>query len=281
MATWRRCGTRRESSGLARPCTSPTASGGCARRGQPCGSSGATGCAWASSASPMAASSSLLLRWTNAEPLAAGRHRRASVRGSGSLRRHVPGPAELRHRPPRLYIALDLAIPQLDGAVTVRRCVGTVGHHHDGQGALPVELSQQVENRLSRAGVEVARRLVSEKEARLGHEGPRDRHALLLSARQLCRDPPTRARLDRNLLEHARGLRSRLTRPDTLKLEPPGHVLLDGEVRKEVEALKHDPDAPEPKVAAPVLSESPDILSVHDDPTRGRGLEPGDEIQER
>src|SRR2546428_3781828 len=58
MATWRRCATRPESSDLARPCTSPTAGGGCARRGQPCGSSGATGCAWASSASPMAASSS-------------------------------------------------------------------------------------------------------------------------------------------------------------------------------------------------------------------------------
>jgi hypothetical protein len=62
-----------------------------------------------------------------------------------------------------------------------------VRHHHR---RLPVggdRVAQQREDGRARGGIEVPRRLVGEQDRRLGDQRPRDRHALLLAARQLGR----------------------------------------------------------------------------------------------
>ena len=53
--------------------------------------------------------------------------------------------------------------------------------------ALGVQTLEQLEHLGRGDGVQVARRLVADDELRVGRERARDRHALLLAARQLCR----------------------------------------------------------------------------------------------
>jgi len=52
---------------------------------------------------------------------------------------------------------------------------------------LTMQLRNQIENALCRAGIEVAGRLVGEKELWFGDQGPRQRDSLLLSAGEFAR----------------------------------------------------------------------------------------------
>ena len=65
------------------------------------------------------------------------------------------------------------------------RRVRIVRHHDDRLLVLAIQALQQRQHFRARLRVEVARRLVREQERRIGHDRARDRHALLLSARQL------------------------------------------------------------------------------------------------
>ena len=108
----------------------------------------------------------------------------------------------------------------------------------------PHELSggQQQRVAIARARVEVARGLVGEHEVGAGGEGTRDRHALLLAARELVR-PVAQARgepecvdelVDPGLLVAAR--------PSTVELEREQHVAANVERRHQVERLEHEAD---------------------------------------
>ena len=77
--------------------------------------------------------------------------------------------------------------PQADDAVAAPGQVGVVGDQHQGGARLLVQLEQQVGDRGAGVGVEVARRLVGEEDARPMDEGPRQSDALLLAAGKLDR----------------------------------------------------------------------------------------------
>ena len=63
-----------------------------------------------------------------------------------------------------------------------------VGHHQDRLAVLRDEQAQQVQDLVRALAVEVAGRLVAQQERRVGHDRARDRHALLLPARELARE---------------------------------------------------------------------------------------------
>src|SRR5262245_47584834 len=72
----------------------------------------------------------------------------------------------------------------MDAAFGVPSVPGIVGHHADRRTTL-VELAEQIHHRLAAARVEVAGRLVGEQDQRLARDRARNRHALLLTSRQL------------------------------------------------------------------------------------------------
>src|SRR5207249_3064617 len=71
-----------------------------------------------------------------------------------------------------------------DGARAARRNRWVVGDQHQGRTALAVEVEHQLDHRLAGGRIQAAGRLVGKQQRRLGDEGARQRHALLLAARE-------------------------------------------------------------------------------------------------
>src|SRR5439155_1434644 len=137
-----------------------------------------------------------------------------------------------------------------------------VGHQDHGQMPLLVEAPQQVEDRLPRLRVEVARRLVGQEEPRLGHEGARDGDALLLAARELGGPAARRRRRERHLGERLLGAPARLPPGDAQELQRPGHVLLRREGGEQVEALEGEADLAQSEGAAGVVPQVGAVAST-------------------
>ena len=74
------------------------------------------------------------------------------------------------------------------------RQLGIVGHEDEGRPLFLVELGHELDHARAGGGVEVARGLVGEKQLRAMNEGAGQRHALLLTARQLGRFAPALVR---------------------------------------------------------------------------------------
>src|SRR6185369_14560434 len=151
------------------------------------------------------------------------------------------------------------SVAQLDGALRVARRDRAVRDEDDRQVPGRVQAAQQIEDRLPRLRVEVAGRLVGEDEARLGDERARDRHPLLLPARQLRRTAPGDARREPDVRERLARPPARFPPPDAEELERPGDVLFRRERREEVEALEHESDLAETEVAPGVVAEEGEI----------------------
>ncbi len=81
----------------------------------------------------------------------------------------------------------DAAVFQRDDPVSQLENTVVVGHHHGCRASDPPELFQHLHH--NRACIFVERRcwLVGENDIRIAHQRPRNRHALLLTARQLIR----------------------------------------------------------------------------------------------
>jgi hypothetical protein len=133
-----------------------------------------------------------------------------------------------------------------------------VGDHHDGV-PLVVELAEQIHDLGGRERVEVAGRLVGEDHPRVGDECTRDRHALLLTARQLVGQvvPPL---AEPHSFQRGTGAAPAVVgaRVDERQL----HVGLRVRARDEVEGLENESD---PGAADPgelVLRERADIGPV-------------------
>src|SRR5437899_8290572 len=75
-------------------------------------------------------------------------------------------------------------VEELDRAFSVKRVTRVVSHHADGS-AFPVEVAQQVHNRLAVFRVEVAGWLGGQEDRGLAHQRPRHGDALLLASREL------------------------------------------------------------------------------------------------
>ena len=114
------------------------------------------------------------------------RPRARASSSSGSRRQQLPqvrrGVVPILHR----LVALDASVSHFDDALRVLRDVRLVRHEHD-RDALFVQLLKERHDLDRHVAVEISRRLVGEQQRRLGDERSRDRHALLLPARQLAR----------------------------------------------------------------------------------------------
>src|SRR5882762_6487175 len=82
------------------------------------------------------------------------------------------------------FVRLDLAVPDLDGAVGVVGDVLLV-RHEDDRVALGVKPLEQTHDLFPGGRVEVPGGLVGEKDGRAHDEGARDGHPLALAAREL------------------------------------------------------------------------------------------------
>src|SRR5438552_2185380 len=81
----------------------------------------------------------------------------------------------------------DLAIPHADDAAGVGGDFARVRDQHERLPVLAVQPVDQLHELGGGIGIQVARRFVGEDDGRLGRQRTRDRHSLLLTARQLAR----------------------------------------------------------------------------------------------
>src|SRR5690606_9778028 len=143
-----------------------------------------------------------------------------------------------------------------------------------------VELLQQAQDLLGRLPVEVAGRLVADQQRRVGDDGARDRHALLLAARQfgrLVRGAVRQAHQLQRALRVALALRAAELRQQQRQL----HVLLRAERGHQVVELEYVSDV----LAAPgrqlARTHAIDALPGNLDLAAGGRVQAADEVQER
>ena len=165
-----------------------------------------------------------------------------------------------------------------DAARATRRAHG-VRDHEDG---LPggVDLAEEVQQLVGRAGVERAGRLVGQQDAGLRNQGARHGGALLLPAgdligvlRKQLVDPQTLRQRQKALLH----LAPALPRED----ERQADVVLERKGIKEVELLKHETEVVAAEGRHVALAHPGEILSVEQHAPRRRAVERGEDVQQR
>ena len=137
-----------------------------------------------------------------------------------------------------------------------------VRDEHDRRLAGAVDVEQQIDDRVPGRAVEVAGRLVGQQDRRVVGERARDRHALLLAARELRRIVMARGRAARprpaGVVARAAGVRH------AGNLHRHEHVLERGQRRQQVEELEDEPDARAAQPGQRVLVERRDVDAVED-----------------
>src|SRR3989440_11164480 len=83
--------------------------------------------------------------------------------------------------------SLQLALVEVAHGMRPLDGVRVVRHHHDGLLEFLIQPLEQREHLFGGLAVEVPRRLVRHEDRGIGGDGPRDRHPLLLPARELAR----------------------------------------------------------------------------------------------
>src|SRR3990167_2891931 len=99
----------------------------------------------------------------------------------------VRGARLQRHRVGVALIALDHAVHEMHDAFRICGHVGLVRDHQHGDALFGVQVPEQFHDLLAAVRVEVAGGLVGQQHLRLGDDGARDGHALLLPAREFAR----------------------------------------------------------------------------------------------
>jgi hypothetical protein len=135
----------------------------------------------------------------------------------------------------------------------------------------PLDLDLHVEPQVL---VERAEGLIQQQHLGVDREAPRQRHALLLSARQLARQPLGEWTHMGKVQHSLDPRRNALARP-VMRLEPVGDVLPDRHVGEQGVVLEHDADA------APVRRQVIDALAVEQDPSLRLPHEAGHDPQQR
>ena len=161
-------------------------------------------------------------------------------------RQDAPGCARRRccplsaHRSPRISITLPSTRRSSRARVlSIKRPV-VGGDHH--RGAEAIELDEQPDQALADVGIDIARRLVGEKDVGLGDDRARDRHALLLAARKRRRlvvQPLAQSDPGQQLL-HVLAVVA-----DAPAGQPQGQrdIVERGQMIEQAEFLEHDADA--------------------------------------
>src|SRR5580765_6464128 len=135
-----------------------------------------------------------------------------------------------------------MPVAEAQQAPPVARHVCLVRHEHDGH-ALAVELLEEGHDLDAGVRVERAGRLVGEDDQRLGDERARDRHALLLPARELGR-MVARPLGKADALEHPHGTLEALFLRHAGVEQGQLDILHRLRARQQVEVLEHEADVP-------------------------------------
>src|SRR3989338_943043 len=159
-----------------------------------------------------------------------------------------------RHRVGVALVALDHAVDETHDALGVGGHVVLVRDHQHGDALLGVQVPEQLHDLLAAVRVEVAGGFIGQQHPRFGDDGARDRHALLLSARELAGGVVLPA-FESHLFERprlsgvARG--GGLAAVDQRQL----HVFLRRRARQQVEALEHEAQVAPPQARALIAAE--------------------------
>ena len=124
-----------------------------------------------------------------------------------------------------------------------QRLVLAVGHVDEADAELPLEALQLLAHAHAQERVECGKRLVEQQHARIGDERARERHALLLPAGQLRREP-LRLGLHLDKAQHLTRLGATLDLRHTAHAQAERDVVDAVEMREERVALKHHRGAP-------------------------------------
>src|SRR5690606_2712781 len=124
---------------------------------------------------------------TSAVPPARAEAQQACQRGGLSGAMEGAGPGGVKRVVLASALPHDPAVQQMDRAVAVRGVRLGVRDLDDRRAFLLVQALEQLHDLLALRGVQVARRLGGEDDLRLGDDGPRHRHELLLTTRELVR----------------------------------------------------------------------------------------------
>ncbi len=152
-----------------------------------------------------------------------------------------------------------------------------VRHQHQRGPQLAVELEHQRHDGLAGGEIQAAGGLVGQQHRRLHHEGPRQRHALLLAARQhlgVVAQPLPQA----DPLEHLGGLRAGV--PGARQLQRQHDVLQRAQVAHELETLEHKTDLLGAQGRAVVFAEGEQVLPGQPDRALGGGVQACDDGQQ-
>lgn len=152
------------------------------------------------------------------------------------------------------------------------------GHQH--RGPRSVEPAEQIHDVARQGGVEVAGRLVREQQLRLGHDGARDAHPLLLATRQGRR----KGLLPMQQTDLAQ--RRAHAPPHFLTGRPAGdderqrHVVEDGSFRQQAVVLKDQPHPP-PMPRNLAARQMRQLIAANLNLSAAGPLEQGDQPQQR
>ena len=139
---------------------------------------------------------------------------------------------------------------QRDPVAEVEGFLLLVGHQHRGDAEAMDERAQLAPGPLAERGVEIGERLVEQEHLRLRRERPRQRHALLLAAREFAmRAPLEPVQVHQRQRLAAPG--GRAPRRRAVGFQPEGHVWPDVEMGKEGVVLEHHAEAPARRGQAP------------------------------
>src|ERR1017187_1343531 len=173
----------------------------------------------------------------------------------------------------------DQAVAQLDLALGHRGDVGIVRDEHD-RVALAVQFLEKAEHLGAGLRIERAGGLVREEEGGPVREGPGDRDALLLAARELCgKDVGLLG--DPDLLEHLHRAPAALLARDAGVKQWELDVAEDGRLRQEVVALEYEADLLVADACERATRQTLDGLPVESVAAGGAGVEAAQDRHER
>ncbi len=177
----------------------------------------------------------------------------------------------------RRLVGDDAAVAQRDAPVGARGQVVVVRDEDERRPVAPVHLDHEVEDVPAVARVEVARRLVGQKDRRLVGEGARDGHALLLAARELRRIV-VRARRQLHVFEESPRTFARVAAAGNLQRRE--HVLKRRHRRDEVEGLEDEAELAAAEPRQRVLAHARNLFAVDENAPRRRRVKPCDETEQ-
>ena len=173
-----------------------------------------------------------------------------------------------------------MSVKEADDARGLACLFLVVGDHNDGPSVVAVESVEDVHDLGAHLGVKVARRLVGQDDFRVADDGPRDGHALTLSAGEL-RGEVLHAVAQAHPGEHFLGGAAAFLRGDVAVEERQLHVVKHAERGDEVEALEDEAERAVAEGSELLVLHAAGLLPVNLDAARRGRVEQAQHVEQR